>query len=556
MNKNLLITPVLIILYICLWYLSSLFEYAPYASLWFAPAGLAVAILLLWKKDGFIMVWLCIGLTSVQAKFIQSGMPGLPYTLMASSFLAFGFTAPYWFAINLYNKIELKIEHSEITNLLKPVLYLLFLLGGSLGAASLGIMVLISLGEITTDVGKSIWLAWWIGDFVGVIILTPLFVLIGYRYFNRWVDPRNSLLIQNSIINNQKVPIDLISWVSIVFIIVFPAIIATLRSEYDERIPIIISLFFALLPISVLAIKTSWAVIVSTIVCSSLTIIMTVKYFSILDEGFSYQTTLLAIAITAFYFYNFVKAFSLKSEELIETERSLNTASKLLTLNELSANITHELSTPLQTAMTSSQRVRRRLEKLNGDWSIEVNELNNVKLAIDQAGKTISTIRHLIKAPITNKIHCSVDNAFHTINELLASSLKKHEVTMDLCDVSNLPDIALEQNEFIQIFLNLISNSISSLKKASIREITITVEHYNEETIIFKIFDTGKVIDEAMLNKVFQLGSSETPDGLGLGLWVSRSIANRRGGSLEYVRNEPKNHFFQLKTKCIKENLK
>jgi len=46
--KNTLVTCSLIQLYIALWKGSAIFEYAPYTSLWFAPAGFSVAILMLW----------------------------------------------------------------------------------------------------------------------------------------------------------------------------------------------------------------------------------------------------------------------------------------------------------------------------------------------------------------------------------------------------------------------------------------------------------------------------------------------------------------------------
>jgi len=43
----------LIIVYLALWYAASIFEYKPGVSLWYAPAGLTVAILMLWKEDSF-----------------------------------------------------------------------------------------------------------------------------------------------------------------------------------------------------------------------------------------------------------------------------------------------------------------------------------------------------------------------------------------------------------------------------------------------------------------------------------------------------------------------
>jgi signal transduction histidine kinase len=551
--KSFIVTLCLVILYWSLWHSSSIFEYAPYASLWFAPSGLAVAILLLWNRDGFVKVWICVWFVSMQTQFVQYGNVNFIGNLTVSSSIAFGFTIPYWLAVRSFLKIEHLNKETATSALLRPILFPLFLLAGSLGAATLGILSLISFGDLTVTDGKSIWLAWWIGDFVGVILLAPIFVLLGYRFLKPWIEPENTLLVQNA--SNQKAfSLDMVSLISILMIILLPSIIAIARAELDERIPIIFSFFLALLSITILTARNTWTVILITTVLSSLSIIITVKYFSVRGDGIAYQTTLLAIAITSYYFYDFVKSFTSNTQQLVEMERSLGTASRLLTLNELSTNIAHELSTPLQTALIASQRVRRRLQKIEGDWSVEKTELTNIKLAIEQASKTIDSVRNLVKSPGSENVCCSLQDTFEITLKLIESAAHEDDVEINISDLSKLPPVAIGQNELIQVFLNLINNSISSLSEVTNKKISISAIDSNYSEIFLQISDSGRGIGKHLSTNLFKIGTSQSDDGLGLGLglWVSRSIAERRGGSLDYINESNTDSFFQLTLKTAK----
>ncbi len=528
-----------------LWKGSAVFEYAPYTSLWFAPAGFSVAILMLWRRDGFIKVWLCVWINSLYAQFSQYHNAEFFNNLLLSTALAFGFTLPYWLAVTLYNRLEQKYKDDSRHMLLKLAMSPVFLLAGALGAAILGISALVMFGDLSMADGRNIWLAWWVGDYVGVMILTPAFILLGARFFHRWTEPMDTLLVQNAEPGKAQ-KIDWVSWIVIILVTLLPAIIAIVRAEIDHRIPIILAFFLALLPITILAIRNSWAVVVSTILMSSLCIILVVKYFTVIGEGMEYQTTLLAIAITTFYFFNFVKAFVARTQQLVEMERSLGTASRLLTLNELGANIAHELRTPLQVALTSSQRVRRRLEKLDGDWSIETRELGNIKAAIDQAGKTIERVRNLVKSGAPSEKSCTIDDALDILRKLIEPAALQDGISLKIQDANHLPAVAMEKNELVQILLNLISNSLQSLKNHPHKEITITIKQLNQRSLALEISDSGNGVDPSFQPKIFAIGNSRSSDGLGLGLWVSQSIAKRRGGSLEYIAEDDARWYFRL----------
>jgi signal transduction histidine kinase len=552
MLKSTLAAISLILLYSLLWHAAALFEYAPFASLWYAPAGLSVAILLLWKKSGFVKVWLCVYVVSIVTQYSYVDSPDALNVLLVSFFAAFGHTIPYWVTVKAHNKLCQLYDGLTEGSLLGPILFPVFLFLGSIGAATLGILVQVTFAQMPVSVGLSIWLSWWVGDYVAVIVLAPLFVFLGVRYFSHWIEPENSFLVEYSA-TRHLFPKYWLSWLCWVSIVILPSLASMMRAILDSRLPVGLMFFVALLPIAILATRNTWGVMISASVLSSITIIISAKLFGMSGDAIEYQFELLTIAVTILYFYYFVSSFKDRTEALLVAERSLGTASRLFVLNEVSANIAHEMSTPLQAALSSSQRVRRRLEKREGDWSLEIGELNNAKLAIGQAGKTLNSVRNLVRTNGSNGENCLIESALSTAFELINSITKMHGIRFTVDDVSNLPEVGIEKNELVQILLNLISNSMNSLKSNSEQKKEIFISGRCSGSVVWiELFDGGDGIEASTLNQLFMVGASDAVDGLGLGLWVSKSIAERRGGTLEYIEKEGGGWCFRLSLKCTR----
>ena len=532
--RNTLTTISLIIVYQALWYAASIFEYKPGVSLWYAPAGLTVAILILWKKDGFLKAWLCVACVSVITQFGDHSMVTL---LLISISAALAHTVPYWLSINLFRKVKTILQNKPEGPLILPIAFCALLLLGSFWAALLGLLSEVTLAGMSLTIAQNIWLGWWIGDYVGVVVLSPFFIFLGCQYIHKFIVPEDIFLLHYSQSKSclPKGKGQTIAWL---FIIFSPAVIAIARAQLDARIPEIIAYIILLLPIAMLSTRATWGILVSAVAISSISIVFTVTYFGIIGQAIAYQATLIATAVTSIYFYDLVQNFELKAQKLLETERSLSTASRLLTLNEIGANIAHELRTPLQTALSSSQRVRRRLDKLDDDWSIELNELNNTKDAIDQISNTIESVRDLIKIPNPKELVCSVNDTLMIVYNLIKSTANQQAVKIDIPRVKAQYLARMDSSELIQILMNLLTNGIRSVAKSSVKEVTISFNQVDDTTMFLEITDSGKGIARSNMNNLFKLGYPRSNEGLGLGLWVSKSIALRRNGNLEYIHND------------------
>lgn len=104
----------------------------------------------------------------------------------------------------------------------------------------------------------------------------------------------------------------------------------------------------------------------------------------------------------------------------------------------------------------------------------------------------------------------------------------------------HLPGDPLRLN---QVFMNLVSNAIKYTPEGG--NIWVKVDFEEPELLLIKVEDDGVGIEPKMLSQIFELFTQETPahtsaqEGMGIGLWLVRSLITMHGGSIS-VRSEGK----------------
>ncbi len=102
-----------------------------------------------------------------------------------------------------------------------------------------------------------------------------------------------------------------------------------------------------------------------------------------------------------------------------------------------------------------------------------------------------------------------------------------------------LPGIRGDRIQLQQVLLNLISNSFDAIEPGQkAREIAIRTSSEDNGFVLTAVKDSGTGILAKNMPKLFSHFFTSKPDGLGMGLSISRSIIDSHGGSLS-VENNP-----------------
>jgi signal transduction histidine kinase len=78
------------------------------------------------------------------------------------------------------------------------------------------------------------------------------------------------------------------------------------------------------------------------------------------------------------------------------------------------------------------------------------------------------------------------------------------------------------------------------------RELLVCSRKHEPDSVLVAVQDSGTGLDPANLDRVFEAFHTTKPDGMGMGLAISRSIITAHGGRLWAVNNEPRGAVFQF----------
>jgi diguanylate cyclase (GGDEF)-like protein len=172
-RASLVRAAVLAAAWILLWRISALMEYAPHASIWFPPAALTLASLLVLGWRALPLLVVC----AVTVTFWTNAIYALDWGPTRTLVTGLCFAAAHVGAFAL-GAVVLRWLGALEPRLSLPALVIAFLLVASsaaLLAALAGVEAMILAGAIERSDAAGLWLPWWIGDMAAAVALTPLF---------------------------------------------------------------------------------------------------------------------------------------------------------------------------------------------------------------------------------------------------------------------------------------------------------------------------------------------------------------------------------------------
>jgi two-component system sensor kinase FixL len=121
--------------------------------------------------------------------------------------------------------------------------------------------------------------------------------------------------------------------------------------------------------------------------------------------------------------------------------------------------------------------------------------------------------------------------------ELLESVRRQMRIdTLQVNGDTNLPDLLVDRLQIELVLRNLVSNAAEAIEAASgTGAIALSAQRDDAQHVRIVVADSGPGIPAAQRGRVFEPFVSGKPTGMGLGLAVSRAIAEAHGGTLDVV---------------------
>ena len=115
-------------------------------------------------------------------------------------------------------------------------------------------------------------------------------------------------------------------------------------------------------------------------------------------------------------------------------------------------------------------------------------------------------------------------------------------------ELAPLPPVRGDRVQLQQVILNLVMNGIEAMKDVMDRprELLIRSAPVESSQVLVAVEDRGVGLDEQSVERVFDAFYTTKPEGMGMGLSISRSIVEAHGGRLWAGPNDDYGSRFQL----------
>jgi two-component system, LuxR family, sensor kinase FixL len=235
-------------------------------------------------------------------------------------------------------------------------------------------------------------------------------------------------------------------------------------------------------------------------------------------------------------------------ETLLRLQERLLNVSRLATVGEMSSGIAHELNQPLCAVANYAQACDRLLALPNPDIAEVRESLQEITSQALRAGDIIRRLRSLARPQEARPELTDVNLLLAQLNDLIQSDAKRHQVRYHLEAAAGLPQVWADRPQIQQLVLNLVRNAIEALAEVppESREVTIRTLCNDNGEVVVHVSDRGPGVSPAIAPHLFAPFCTTKSAGTGLGLAMSRTIAQSNSGTLEYRPELPTGSCFTL----------
>ncbi len=218
---------------------------------------------------------------------------------------------------------------------------------------------------------------------------------------------------------------------------------------------------------------------------------------------------------------------------LSELQAELARISRISAIAEMGSAIAHELNQPLTALMLYLQSMKRPDDPSSKAKALTLHAM--IEKAHTEAERACSIIRRIRKfvekrGPEHKLVDLRplIDDAIE-----LAMAGHRHLTRLIRTDDPELPLMSVDPVQFQQVVVNLVRNALEAVSGSEDAKIHVSTRR-DSELLELSVEDNGPGIPLEAIDDLFDAFSTFKGSGLGLGLAISRTIAQNHGGDLKF----------------------
>ena len=258
------------------------------------------------------------------------------------------------------------------------------------------------------------------------------------------------------------------------------------------------------------------------------------------------------------FFTGFIRDLTERQEteaRLQELQSELVHVLRLSTMGEMASALAHELNQPLSAIANYLSGARRLMEKVQGQ---DDRATEAVGKAADQALRAGEIIRRLRDFLARGEGERGIESLPRLTQEACALALvgaRDHGVSVQYRFDPRADRVLADRVQIQQVIVNLVRNALDAMSDhAGARELLVSSSFGDDGMALVSVIDTGPGLEEAVAARLFQPFVTTKPQGMGVGLSISRTIVEAHGGRIWSEPNPKGGAVFRFNLPLAREN--
>jgi C4-dicarboxylate-specific signal transduction histidine kinase len=237
-----------------------------------------------------------------------------------------------------------------------------------------------------------------------------------------------------------------------------------------------------------------------------------------------------------------------RGEALQKAQTELAHVSRVMTLGELTASIAHEVNQPLAAIVTNGNACLRWLGGATPNFTEARLAVERIIKDSYRASDVIARVRTLVKKTPPRNDLVDLNEVIVEVFALAQSEARHNRVHLTKRLKDDLPAVRGDRVQLQQVILNLVINGLEAIARTNDgeRELSVSSGQNESGNVTIVVSDSGVGLESANLEQIFDAFFTSKPDGMGMGLAISRTIIESHGGRLWATANSPKGAVFRF----------
>ena len=477
----------------------------PVASLgitpWNPPPGLSFALILLFGIE--FLPWLFIAPLIADAIVRQFPLPIWP-ELVTALVIGLGYGVGAWILTQPWLRFDVALR-------VKRDLVCLIIVA-AVAAAIVGlsyVSIVVAFGQLEPAQFVQAAMRYWIGDMIGIAVVTPVLLVLFTRR-------RPSVL----------------SWELLGPLALLAAALWLVVGVEPLRFQLFYLLF---LPVIWTAVRFGLEGVTIGLAITQIGLMAAIHLSgqSAIDIT-ALQALMIVLALTGLAVGVLVDEQQRTQHRLRLHQEALSRITRIGSMGEFAAALAHELNQPLTAIGNYTRLAKEAAQGASADLPTVVEATAKAAEQVDRAADVVRRLRDFIRLGRSERASVALASVVEQVERLARPELQQYGIMLDVQVAPDLPLVTADSLQIQQVLLNLLRNAVESLTEAGRYDgkVVISADNTPAGFVTVYVRDNGPGFDAAMFEHGIVPFATSKPEGMGLGLSLSRSIIESHGGEL------------------------